>query len=313
MIFMNRRRCPLGYHPAVFSDPPPFRSHLFDVGLGHRLHVQESGCRDGIPALVLHGGPGSGCSPLLRRFFDPPRWRIVCVDQRGAGRSMPRGETAHNTTADLLADLRVVRERLEIAQWLVVGGSWGATLAIAHAHDAPDAVAGLLLRAVFLARRADIDAFFAARDGLPALAWRGFGDADDPTRAALAIDWWRREQTLTGSPAGAPPQGEALAALVDRYRVQSHYLRHACWLDTLPLLDRAAALPRVPTLLLHGADDRVCPPEGAMALCERVPQAALRLVPGAGHDPAHPAMAAAMVESLAAFADHAAWPQSPAR
>ena len=295
----------------MFSDPPPFRSHLFDVGQGHRLDVQESGCRDGIPALVLHGGPGSGCSPLLRRFFDPQRWRIVCVDQRGAGRSTPRGETAHNTTADLLADLRVVRERLEIPQWLVVGGSWGATLAIAHTLDAPDAVAGLLLRAVFLARRSDIDAFFAARDGLPALAWCGFGDVDDPTRAALAMDWWRREQTLAGSPAGAPPHGEALAALVDRYRVQSHYLRHACWLDTPPLLDRAVALPRVPTLLLHGTHDQVCPLKGGMALCERVPHAALRLVPGAGHDPAHPAMAAAMVESLAAFADHAAWPKPP--
>ena len=93
----------------MFSDPPPFRSHLFNVGQGHWLHGQESGCPDGLPALVLHGGPGSGCSPLQRRFFDPRRWRIVCVDQRGAGRSTPRGETAHNTTADLLADLRVVR------------------------------------------------------------------------------------------------------------------------------------------------------------------------------------------------------------
>ena len=311
MIFMNRRCCPLGYYPAVFSDPPPFRSHLFNVGQGHLLHVQESGCPDGLPALVLHGGPGSGCSPLQRRFFDPRRWRIVCVDQRGAGRSTPRGQTAHNTTADLLADLRFVRKRLEIAQWLVVGGSWGATLAIAHALDAPDAVSGLLLRAVFLARRADIDAFFAARDGLPALAWRGFGDADARSRAALAIDWWRREQALAGSPTGAPPQGETLAMLVDRYCVQSHYLRHACWLDTPPLLDRAAALQPMPTLLLHGTHDQVCPPEGAMALCERVPHAALRLVPGAGHDPAHPAMAAAMVESLAAFADHAAWPKPP--
>lgn len=312
MIFMNRRRCPLGYHPAVFSDPPPFRSHLFDVGQGHRLDVQESGRPDGIPVLVLHGGPGSGCSTLLRRFFDPQRWHIVCVDQRGAGRSVPRGETAHNTTADLLADLRVVRERLEMAQWLVVGGSWGATLAIAHALDAPDAVSGLLLRAVFLARTADIDAFFAARDGLPALAWRGFGGADDPTQAALAIDWWRREQILAGSPAGAPPQGETLAALVDRYRVQSHYLRHACWLDTPPLLDRAVALPRVPTLLLHGVDDRVCPPEGARALRARLPHSKLRLVPGAGHDPSHPAMAAATVEALTAYADYAAWPQPPA-
>lgn len=289
----------------MFADQSPFRSHVFEVGHGHRLYVQESGCQDGIPALVLHGGPGSGCAPLLRRFFDPQRWRVVCVDQRGAGLSTPRGGTTHNTTTDLLADLRFVRERLEIAQWYIVGGSWGATLAIAHALDVPHAVAGMLLRAVFLARPSDIDAFFAAREGLPALAWRDFSDVDDPTRAALAIAWWRRERTLAGSPSDLPPEGDALAALVDRFRVQSHYLRHSCWLDTPPLLDRAVALPRVPTLLLHGAEDRICPPESASALHARIPHAAIHLVPGAGHDPAHPAMAAAMVQALASFADHA--------
>ena len=168
------------------------------------------------------------------------------------------------------------------------------------------------MRAVFLARRADIDAFFAARDSLPALAWRDFGDADMPSRAALATLWWQREQTLAGSPPGASPEGAALAALIDRYRVQSHYLRHACWLDSPPLLDRVGALPRVPTWLLHGADDRVCSAEGATALHARLPHSTLRLVAGAGHDPSHPAMAAAMVAALTAYADHAVWPQAPA-
>ncbi len=308
MIFMNRRPAWHGYHRPVFADPPPFRRHLLDVGHGHRIDVQESGQPSGQVALVLHGGPGSGCSPLLRRFFDPQRWRIVCVDQRGAGRSLPRGSTAHNTTADLLADLRAVRTQLGIAQWVVVGGSWGATLAIAHALDAPDAVAALLLRAVFLARATDIDAFFAAQPGLPALDWRGLAAADAPAQAVLARAWWQREQVLAGAPASMPPQGDALAALIDRYRVQSHYLQHACWLDNPPLLARASALPRVPTLLLHGACDRVCPPEAAQALQARLPHALLGLVPGVGHDPSHPAMAAAMVQALSRYAEHAAWP-----
>ena len=161
-----------------------------------------------------------------------------------------------------------------------------------------------------MARPADIDAFFAARNGLPALAWRDFSGADDANQATLAMDWWRREQALTGSAVVAMPQGDTLAALIDRYRVQGHYLRHACWLDSPPLLERAGALPRVPTLLLHGADDQVCPPEGAMALHACLPHASLRLLPGVGHDAAHPAMARAMVAALSAFADHAAWPQS---
>jgi proline iminopeptidase len=188
----------------------------------------------------------------------------------------------------------------------------GAALAIAHALDAPDAVSRLLLRAVLLAPTADTDAFFAARGGMPALAWRSFGGADEPTQTAFPLHWWHREQTLAGSPAEAPPQGETLAALIDRYRVQSHSPRHACWLDTLPLLDRVGALPHVPTLLLHGVDDRVCPAEGAMALSARLPHAMLRLVPGACHDPTQPAMAAATVRALTAYAEHAAWLQPPA-
>ena len=304
MIFMNRRRQPVRYHRPVYEDPPPFRSLALEVSQGHRLQVQLSGKPAGIPALVLHGGPGSGCSPLLRRFFDPARYCIVCVDQRGAGRSTPRGATAHNTTADLLDDLRALRELLGIGRWLVVGGSWGATLALAYALREPAAVLGLLLRATFLARASDIEAFFARPDGQPPLRWQEIDRATSSEAGAIALAWWRHEQSMSGSPAPAPapPAGAALEALVDRYRVQSHYLRHRCWLDEPPLLDRCAALPRVPTLLLHGSADRVCPPAGAAALHARVPHAGLRWVEGAGHDPAHPAMAAAMVEALDRFA-----------
>jgi proline iminopeptidase len=322
--------------PFVQADPlypatPPRRSLMLPVSHGHFLQVQDSGKPDGVCALVLHGGPGSGLSPLLQRFFDPARFRIIGIDQRGAGRSQPRGSTAHNTTAELLEDLRRVREHLGIARWIVVGGSWGATLALAHALDEPEAVAALLLRAVFVPRADDIAAFFQDTAGHARAAWARFaavapaserhdmlafvhrqlsvGPADGTSdrQRALELAWWHWERAMTGpsaAPAAAEPTGEALAALVDRYRVQSHYLVHRCWLDAPPLLDRLHALPRVPTLLLHARDDHVCPPHTAQAVHARIAHSRLQWVDGAGHDPAAPAMATAMVAALDGYAQH---------
>ena len=260
---------------------------------------------------------------------------MLCLDQRGAGASRPAGAVLHNTTADLLADLRQVRQHLQIPRWWVVGGSWGATLAVAHAADAPDAVAGLLLRASFLARDADIAGFFqrtaanspaaaAAWDALAALLPHAAGQpllsaiaqvmALQPAAAPqrqLAAAWWAWEQALaggarSGSTSGLPPgpttspapSGPALAAQVARYRVQSHYLQHGCWLQAPSVLDLAVQLPTVPTLLLHGTADRICPPHGAQALHQALPHSLLQWVAGAGHDPSHPAMAAAMLAAL---------------
>lgn len=281
--------------PLLYPLTEPLRCHTLAVSGGHVLHVEEFGAADGVPALVLHGGPGSGCTPLLRRFFDPQRYRILCPDQRGAGRSQPRGQTAHNTTAELLADLRLLRQRLGIARWLVVGGSWGATLALAHAADVPEAVAGLLLRSTFLARPEDITGFFRGAPQHFHLA--------ETVDARLALAWWQWEHTQAGTTA-PEPAGEALAALIDRYRVQAHYLRHACWFDAVPVLDRCAQCPQVPTLLLHGTADRVCPPAGAQRVAARLPASRLQWIDGVGHDPTHPAMAAAMVAALDRFASH---------
>ena len=310
----------------LYPDTAPRRVHALPVGDGHVLHVQEHGHAEGLPALVLHGGPGSGGSPLLRRVFDPARFRVICVDQRGAGLSTPRGATEHNTTAHLLDDLRRLREHLGITAWLVVGGSWGAALAVAHAAAEPQTVAGLLLRASFLARAEDIDAFFAPAEVDDRDAWDRFASIAPPeARGALlpflarrfardersacrplAQAWWLWEQWLaTGAQTTSPPTGAALDAQVDRYRVQSHYLAHRCWLEAPSLLERCDTLPRVPTLLLHGRQDRVCPPEGALALHRRLPGSTLRWVDACGHDPAHPAMVAATVEALDRWATHA--------
>lgn len=307
---------------ALYPDLPPFCRHEVPVGDGHVLQVQEYGCADGVAAVVLHGGPGSGCAPLLRRFFDPGRYRVICVDQRGAGLSRPRGGVAYNTTAHLLRDLRLVRAHRNISRWLVVGGSWGATLALAHAAAEPEAVAALLLRAVFLAREQDIEWFFQGARALEPQAWSRFAavapasqqeamlpflaqalaQGERAQAGAAALAWWRWEQALAGAGVPSDPSDVLLDGLIDRYRVQSHYLLHRCWLDAPPLLDRCAAVPGVPTLLLHGLADRVCRPESAQAVQRRLPHSRVRWIEGAGHDPSHPAMVAAMVGSLERYA-----------
>jgi proline iminopeptidase len=320
---------------ALYPELAPYRVHVLPVSHGHVLHLEENGRPDGVAAVVLHGGPGSGSSPLLKRFFDPARYRVISVDQRGAGRSQPRGCTLHNTTAHLIEDLQAVRAHLGIGTWLVVGGSWGATLALAYAAEHPQAVAAMLLRAVFLARPDDIDGFFQHPPREHTAAWSRFADTapadqrhallpflaqalaqaaaqgDSATAHRLALAWWRWEYTLTASANAAAasgarfePSGAALDALVDRYLVQSHYLVHRCWLDAAPLLERCSSLPQVPTLLLHSRDDTVCRPEAAHALHRCLPLSLLKWVDGAGHDPSHPAMARAMVEALDNYATH---------
>lgn len=308
------------------ADLPLLKTHAIAVGALHRLQVQEFGAPDGRPAVVLHGGPGSGSSPLLRRGFDAQRWRVVCIDQRGCGGSTPRGETAENTTAHLLEDLRLVRRRLGIETWLVSGGSWGASLALAYAAFEPQAVSALLLRATFLARREDIDGFFGpvaaaqrprawqrltatfAQPLLPALA-RALHEGTRAEQERAAAAWWAWEQALGNGIEVPPPlAGDALARQVDRLRIQAHYLLHDCWLDHPPLPALCAlcvALPRVPTVLLHARDDLVCPAAGALALHAALPHASLRWLDTGGHDAAHPLMQAANAEALAALLEAA--------
>ncbi|RIX73946.1 alpha/beta fold hydrolase [Acidovorax cavernicola] len=295
-------------------------THRLPLDGGHAMHVEEHGNPAGLPVVVLHGGPGSGSSPVLRQNFDPAHYRIICPDQRGSGQSTPMGSIENNTLADLLADLRHLRTHLQIDRWLVVGGSWGATLALMHALDAPGAVAGLLLRNVFLARQSDILDLFIGAERHDGPAWHAlweearrrqcpvtvpiaevFAHGTWAQQVELTRRWFEWEQRLATGRA-APPLDEAmLPRLVARYRVQSHYLRHVCWLDAPSLLQRCAALPRVPTLIVHGTQDALCPPEGARALAQ-VLGAPLQWAQGAGHDPTHPAIAAAMQQALRDYA-----------
>lgn len=291
--------------------------HRLPVDGGHVLHVEEHGNPAGPPLLVLHGGPGSGGSPAQRAFIDATRYRILCPDQRGAGLSTPRGSIQDNTLPHLLADLRLLRDHLRVERWLVAGGSWGATLALLHAIDQPQAVSGLLLRNPYLARAEDDDHFFstagrartpgwgrlqeragAAERSMPVYLAGLFANGTEAAQREAAMSWWAHEQHLAGGKVGTPDAG-TLARLVDRYRILSHYVRHGCWLGDRPLLERCAALPAVPVHIVQGADDAICPPAGATTLAQALGRrASLRIVPGAGHDPTHPAMVEAMREAL---------------
>lgn len=308
--------------PALFPLLPPYDCGLLPVGGGHRIHYAQYGRADGLPALVLHGGPGSGSSDAMARFFDPERYRVVVFDQRGSGRSQPPAETRDNDTGRLLADIETLRRHLGIARWLVMGGSWGAALAAAYASRQRPAVTGVLLRALFLTGSGDLDWFFReARDILPA-AWEQFAavapaaaredllpwlasvfagdDREEEARVAAAWSAW--ERALSGHPEAPAPTGEALAALVRRYRVQCHYLIHRCWLGEDAVLAACAGLAGLPVLFLHGDADRVCRPESSRRGAACLPESRLQLVAGVGHDPYAPAMVDATVRALDGFA-----------
>ena len=296
--------------------PAPFDVIRLGVGGGHRLHIEQYGRPDGLPALVLHGGPGSGSSPAMTRPLDLRRWRVVLFDQRGAGRSTPRGGLPHNTTSDLLDDIERVRAALGIDRWLVMGGSWGATLAVLYAARHTGAMRGLLLRALFLARRVDLDWFFGGAAALRPEAWQRFAAvAPAGTRdlrrwlasqqsgwPRIAAAWRGWEQALAGSPEPPPPDAATRAVLAVKYRLQAQYIARGFDLAPNAVLRALASLGHLPTLLLHGRADLVCRPESSWLAAQAHRAARLRWIDAVGHDPYAPPMLAAARAALRDFA-----------
>lgn len=294
------------------------------VGDGHVLYYEQIGRADGVPAVLLHGGPGSGCSPAHRRFFDPERYRAVLFDQRGCGRSTPRGEVRRNTTAELIADIERLRTHLGIERWLLVGGSWGSALAAAYAGRHPERVSGALLRGIFLTGRADMDWFFDDVRALEPAAWQRFaehfprrrrrnlldacvrvferGDADAVSGLVRAWSAYERHLLDPATAVATAWSPESLAAAIDRYRVQIHYLARRCFLGERVVLDAAGGLHGVPVAIVHGSEDRVCRPLNAWRLQHRLAGSRLLLVRGAGHDVFAPALAAPFVDALDRYA-----------
>jgi proline iminopeptidase len=305
----------------LFPEIDPYRHALLEVGDGHALYYEECGNPDAAPVLFLHGGPGSSCNSSQRRFFNPQSQRIILYDQRGCGRSTPLGATQANTTQHLVADIEALRRHLGIERWLVFGGSWGATLALAYAESHAEAVSGMVLRGVFLGSHAEIDAYlYALRGDLPQ-AWANFaaavegddllpayhgavhgGERNVALRAAQAWnDWEHAVMSLGASSAPNPATAELALA---RARVQTHYLIQDCFLAPGQLLAAVPRLRFIPCRIVQGRRDRVCPPSAAIALAAQWPQCRLEIIDDGGHSPFTPAMCKPLIDAVAALQQH---------
>jgi proline iminopeptidase len=289
------------------------------------LYFEQCGNPKGKPVVMLHGGPGAGCSAKMRRFHDPAHYRIILFDQRGSGRSTPHADLVDNTTWDLVADIEKLREHLGIGRWQVFGGSWGATLALAYAEAHPDRVTELLVRGIFMLRRWELEWFY--QEGASRLfpdAWEAYlqaipeverGDlisaynrrltsADEATRLAAARAWsvWEASTSLL-LPDEAFVDGHKDAHFALSFaRIESHYFVHGGFFDAEDqLLRDAHRLHGIPGVIVHGRYDVVCPLQNAWDLHKAWPESRLVISPGAGHSAFEPENAASLVEATDSF------------
>ncbi|PFG51857.1 proline iminopeptidase [Marinobacter sp. LV10R520-4] len=316
---------------TLFPDIKPYATHRLAVEEPHQLYVEESGNPDGIPVLFIHGGPGAGCEDYHRRFFDAERFRIILMDQRGAGRSTPLAELANNSTDRLIADIETLREFLGIDQWLLFGGSWGSTLSLVYAQTHPQRVTGMVLRGIFLCRPKDIHWFYqngASRvfpdywedylaqipehergDMVPAYYKRLTSRNElEQIQAAKAWSIWEgRCATLHPNPDvvehfGHPHVAIALA------RIECHYFMNQSFLEPDQIVRDAHKLADIPAVIVHGRYDMVCPLDNALALSRAWPKAELQIIRDAGHSASEPAIVDALmraVENLVAKTEQA--------
>lgn len=292
---------------AHYLFPPiePFDRRLLDMGDGHRIYVEQSGNPDGIPVVVLHGGPGGGSSPSMRRYFDPEHYRIVLFDQRGCGQSRPHASVEDNTTWHLISDIERIRETLGIARWVVFGGSWGATLALVYAQSHPDRAAYLALRGVFLMTQSELTWFYGGGAGAfwPDL-WQRFenlipeaergdmigayhkrlfsGDRAQEIRYAQAWAGWENALASiqnTGARGAAPSEyARAFSRLENHYFVNRGFLP-----EDGHIMANMASIAHIPASIVQGRYDMICPPKAAYGLAQVWPKAELKLVHMAGH------------------------------
>jgi proline iminopeptidase len=312
--------------PDLYRPVEPFATHRLDVDHDHRLYVEECGRPDGIPAIFLHGGPGAGCEPAHRAFFDPRRYRAVLFDQRGCGRSTPHASLTANTTRDLIADIERIRERLGIERWLVFGGSWGSTLALAYAETHPERVAALVVRGIFLCRDEEIRWFY--QEGASWLYpdyWEQFlapipveerGDLlsayhkrltgeDEATRLVAAQAWsvWEgRTATLRANPDIEAHFAHPHVAL-SLARIECHYFMNRSFFRPNQLLEDAHRLQDIPGIIIQGRYDTICPMHSAWDLHQAWPSAELQVIADAGHSAFEPGIRMALVAATDRFAD----------
>ncbi len=308
----------LGAH--LYPPIEPFDQRLLDVGEGHRLYVEQSGHPQGLPVVVLHGGPGGGSSPAMRRFFDPSVYRVILFDQRGCGRSRPHASVEANTTWHLVSDIEAIRSALGIDRWIIFGGSWGATLALVYAQAHPDRALHLVLRGVFLMTRRELDWFYGGgagafwpdqwqrfagaipgdeRHDLIAAYHRRLFSGDPAEELRFARVWAVWESALASveqdGPVAEPPGDYARAFS----RLENHYFINEGFLDEDGQILRDRHLIRdIPATIVQGRYDMICPPVAAWTLAQGWRRADLRMVPVAGHALSEPGISAELLRIM---------------
>lgn len=317
---------------TLYPETEPYDHGMLDVGDGHHVYWETCGNPYGKPAVVLHGGPGSGCRPGWRRYFDPAAYRVVLFDQRGCGRSTPHAsdpsvDLSTNTTHQLIADIELLRRQLGIERWLVLGGSWGSTLALAYAERFPSRVSELVLFSVVTTTSGEVEwvthamrRFFPSawrrfRDGVPATdrdgrlvdAYRRLLEHPDAAvREKAAQDWcdWEDAHVSVRADSVPDPRYRDARFRMCFARLVTHYWSHAAWLEDGELIRNAGKLAGIPGALVHGRLDVSGPPDIAWQLSQVWPGSSLTLVDDAGHGTGHPDVVSAVVGATDRFAGH---------
>jgi proline iminopeptidase len=311
---------PTSTHSSATGSAAPFDHGYLAVGGGHQIYFAQYGQPDGPVAIVLHGGPGSGCNPSMLDWFDLSQHRVVLLDQRGAGKSQPRGCIENNCTNDLVEDVERLRIQFGIPSWLVVAGSWGTVLALNYAARYRSAVRAMVLRGSFLASEREIHWFFQSLRALVPVGWAQLTAGWDlaqrqsvlstlagmllngthEQRAETARRWEAYEEAVMETMLGAstvathPDPDRAIA----KYKIQSHYLTHGCFTSERTMFRNARKLNDIPVVVIHGTHDLVCPPENAIRLMHFLPHAELRWVAKGTHTPSDPLIAAALNSAI---------------
>lgn len=317
---MDPRSGPKRATDYLYPPIEPFDQRVMDMGQGHRVYVEQCGRPDGVPVLVLHGGPGGGCSPAMRRYFDPAVYRVVLFDQRGCGRSRPHASVEANTTWDLVADIEAIRQALGVEKFILFGGSWGATLALIYAISHPARVAHLVLRGVFLMTRRELDWFYGGGAGnfFPDL-WQQFmapipederddligayhrrlfsGDLAEESRLGRVWSNWENALASVGTEGfwGEGPSDYARAFA----RLENHYFQNAGFLDSDGwILTQRPRIEHVGADIVQGRLDMICPPLSSFQLARGWAAARLHMVPMAGHALSEPGISQALVRVM---------------
>ena len=304
----------------LYPSIDPFDQRVMDVGGGHRIYVEQCGNPQGLPVIVLHGGPGGGCSPAMRRYFDPDVYRVILFDQRGCGRSRPHASIEENTTWHLLQDIEAIRTVLGIDRFIVFGGSWGATLALIYAISHPDRVSQLVLRGIFLMTRAELDWFYGGGAGafFPEL-WARFvnpipqgerknliaaynrrlfsGNLMDETRFGRT---WANWENALASVYNEGPIGESPAEYARAFsRLENHYFQNGGFLQTDGwILRERHRIEHIPAAIIQGRYDMICPPVSAWKLADGWDNCVLGMIPMAGHALSEPGISAELVRVM---------------